>query len=254
MSGKHVTDTIRFMADDVLTVLPTDSASGHKCPICNGGGTGERSFSFGRTPAGIWYKCWRAKCGAKGFIEENGTRTEYAGPSIEEIKKSQEEALTKTVRFHIERASFTGERKFPIRTFEGKVKGVHLRRDDYRVTHIYPGEIAGGFFFPLEQDRVLYGTVVVVEDPISAQAVANAGTLAYCLFGTNLSDDKIMDIQTAFARIPRPVWLCLDKDATVKAAEYVIKYRLIAPTLKLMPIQKDLKHWSDEELRKFIYG
>ena len=247
MSVNSVTSCILFMADD-FGVQPGDhGVSGKLCPICEGGPTIEKSFSLGRSPVGVWYKCWRAKCGAKGFIEENGTRTEYAGPSIEEIKKSQEEALTKTVRFHIERASFNGERKFPIRAFDGKVKGVHLRRDDYRVTHIYPGEVAGGFFFPPSNSR--WPLIVVVEDPLSAEAVSKYA-VAYCLFGTNLSEDKV----TELTETGKKIWLCLDKDATVKAAEYILKYRFIAPDMRLMPIQKDLKHWSDEELRKFIYG
>lgn len=248
MSVKSTTDAILFMADDLGLGVGFQMA-GRLCPVCGGGATKERSFSIGRSNDGVWYKCWRAKCGAKGSIDLHGIR--YASVVVNEDtahRACQEHDAY--VQKLIDEVPVGDVQKFRIQAYDGRVKGIQLRSSRARNTHLKSGEFAGGFFFPS-----LFGTrakIVVVEDPLSAQAVANAGTLAYCLFGTNLSDDKVVEIIEA--RHGTSVWLCLDKDATVKAAEYVLKYRLIAPTLKLMPIQRDLKHLSQEELRGFLYG
>jgi len=250
MSVKNTTDAIVFIADDHN--LQTGQSVSTLCPFCRGGATKERSFSVGVIPAGVWYRCWRAKCGEKGLISANGTRTiahTISGSSQADVDRHKHDEM---VEYQIERLPSPDEQKFRIQAYDGRVKGVHLRhKHGARITNLKTGEIAGGFFFP-ESPNDHKGPVVVVEDPISADAVS-VYTLSYCLFGTNLSEDKIAEIVAAcYPR--RSIWLCLDKDATVKAAEYVLKYRFIAPNLKLMPIQKDLKHWSDEELRKFIYG
>ncbi len=63
--------------------------------------------------------------------------------------------------------------------------------------------------------------------------------------GTNVNIDKILDIRTAFP--DKVLYLCLDRDATTKAASIMDRFRLVAD-IRVIPLTRDAKHLSDTEI------
>jgi len=48
--------------------LPAGSTRRVLCPACQGGDKGETTFVVGREPNRVWFKCFRAKCDARGIV------------------------------------------------------------------------------------------------------------------------------------------------------------------------------------------
>jgi hypothetical protein len=66
--------------------------------------------------------------------------------------------------------------------------------------------------------------------------------------GTNLNLDKLLDLLGVSERIV----LALDRDATDKALEYAKRYALLAPDMRVLPLQRDLKYEDTTTIREMM--
>lgn len=81
-------------------------------------------------------------------------------------------------------------------------------------------------------------TIVLVEDQISAMKVAQVGAVGVALLGTNLTFDKIHELQQA---APTEVIVALDGDATQRAFDMVRNYSPAFRSMRVAVLQQDLK-------------
>lgn len=89
--------------------------------------------------------------------------------------------------------------------------------------------------------------LIIVEDQLSAIRAADHMS-AVALLGTNLTEERLYEMREAGFKT---ALLALDKDAFTLAVRYVTKLRGIIG-LQLLPIQKDIKNQSEEELNELF--
>lgn len=81
------------------------------------------------------------------------------------------------------------------------------------------------------------GPVVLVEDPVSALKVAQAGLFAVALMGVALTMDKVREIAT----LRRPVIFAYDKDATSDAISHIRSWGVAFSKTNLLMLERDIK-------------
>ena len=141
----------------------------------------------------------------------------------------------------------------PVRDKNGKEVGYVLRKLDKSqagpksVLHI-DEDCAILSWYPKGYGLDQKSKLVIVEDQLSAIR-ASTYMDAVALIGTNLSENKVADIIKAKKR---RVIIALDKDATGKAAILVKKYRVLFDSVELLPLDKDLKDMSRDELEDLL--
>jgi hypothetical protein len=67
--------------------------------------------------------------------------------------------------------------------------------------------------------------------------------------GCFVDTERVLDITSAFPG--QTLYLCLDKDATDKAAQFAERYKLLARWV-VVPLTLDLKYLSDVELSDLL--
>lgn len=90
-------------------------------------------------------------------------------------------------------------------------------------------------------------TLVLVEDVASACAVSEVYD-SMALLGTNFFASYL-----PFVKLYEKIYVCLDKDATDKAIDMAMMLNNFVPT-KLVPLEKDLKHFAPMQMRAFFDG
>lgn len=75
-----------------------------------------------------------------------------------------------------------------------------------------------------------------------------AGFRSVSLMGTNLNLDKLLDL----LRVSESIVLALDRDATDKSVKYAKRYALLAPGMKVLPLERDLKYEDTTTIRKMV--
>lgn len=68
------------------------------------------------------------------------------------------------------------------------------------------------------------------------------------LLGTNLNLDQIYEV----LKISDNVVLALDRDATRKALALQARFKFIAPNLRVVLLDKDLKYLNDAEIKEKV--
>jgi hypothetical protein len=91
------------------------------------------------------------------------------------------------------------------------------------------------------------GPHVLVEDCFSAIKVARQFT-AVCLFGTHIKLEAMLEVVKETDNIV----LCLDRDAYDKAVGLKMRFNYIAPSMRVVRLEKDLKYESDERIREIV--
>lgn len=245
------------------------------CPSCEGGVTREKSFSLRKDPARILFNCWRASCGFKGIIDYNGAFIEdgreemsralkparifmgalspfgVAGINLFDSKFSMtvQDLTEGGVQFAREEDRYA----FPVLSPHHGKRGLTLRDFNTRPT-TYPKWDA----FPSYANHtwlgwyirtvLMEGSVVVVEDPISALKVSRHFKACF-LNGTNLDFEKLLEIDKVASG--KGIILALDKDATSKAIELLRSYQFfIGSTATCIHLEKDAKYMSSEEIKE----
>lgn len=213
------------------------------CPSCKGGSTGEACLgvSYKQGQFILAFLCHRAHCGLSGFAQVlDGLREEQPRNKPVKVYTGESEQLggydiaeivdrykglarpypdlardLATMGWLKDKA--TGSWVFECRSFDGNLIGKVLRTKDKKIvtygTGIY-GFVPGGGNPP--------NAVVIVEDYISACAVALCGYEALALMGTNLSPELARTIKGRFDS----AYLYLDPDAFEKAIVMAGKYEM----------------------------
>jgi hypothetical protein len=249
------------MLREYMAALPNSAVT---CPACGGGATGERSFRIAQQPDGaVRGKCFRASCGfyhstfrpdlvAVNHVNEVRLNP-YTGP-IRGLDTAEREWMKRRYGCELRSVGSTEDGRYvlPIWDDTGAERGVVVR-----VPH--PGS-------PLRGDRDYRGlpktmtyrsaegpvqawyvctaagadrdVAVLVEDQISAMKVRlYAGVTSVALLGTELTQDKVAELQRNVKRIV----IALDSDATSKAFEHARRWGKAFESCKVLILEGDIK-------------
>lgn len=252
-------------------VLKGTTLNGQYCPFCKGGRHGEQALSISLRNDGVaLFICHRASCSKAGRIFLNGnvsTNLEIQhGPEFKprmwtgesralndkerELLDQQYGLTFREINWHKLAMADNGALIFEILGPAGQRRGYQLRALPGD-THIPKADgfkelnepFVGWFWTETSSPK----KIIVVEDCLSAIRAARQ-FYAVSLLGTNLSVDALFEI----LKFSDHVILALDKDATGKALAYQKKYRFLAPQLQVAVLDKDLKHETDEEIKRRI--
>jgi hypothetical protein len=261
-----------------------------ECPWCGGGNSREKCFAVTRTSeAEALYKCHRASCGHSGRIAVWGFKlrqiSDGGGTSGGELSNSSSnerkqftprlyscdthelgeewaQELLGTYDIKLDEANWVGWRVeshsgnlvCPVRSPLGVVRGVEVRRSKIQVP-IVPSPKTDPYRFLDEPwmgwyRRITSGPIVFVEDAISALKVSRHFQVA-CLHGSHLHQEMLLEA-IEIAGVKEELIIALDRDATTKAIKFVAQYRFLAPNFRAVPLSKDLKYSTDEEIVQIL--
>jgi hypothetical protein len=249
------------MLADYIRALPATAVI---CPACMGGTSGEKSFRLLIANGSIVRgKCFRASCGwyysnvsavTGGFTADVGPKLmPYTGP-IRGLDTAEREWMKRRYGIDLRGVGSTEDGRYvlPIWDDQSNERGVVLRiphvGSPLRGTRDYGGipktltyRSAEG---PVQSwyrctapgaDREV---AVLVEDQISAMKVRlYAGVTAVALLGTELTQDKVAELQRNVKRIV----IALDADATSKAFEHARRWGKAFEACRVLILEKDIK-------------
>lgn len=205
------------------------------------------------------WKCWRAKCGYRSVEftsdAEQGTKqrkdTFRYPPPILSCSAHLQSYLHSKYRIapaYVEqygiKACSHDRLALPIYNPRGRLRGWNIRgtRSGQAKAMIYcHGDMPLAWFFAREP---VADIVLAVEDQLSAIRIASAGLNACSLLGTNVSQDKIMEID----KVSHGKWLlALDADAIGKALLQTSRR-----DIRVLRLSKDAKNCTSSELVNVI--
>lgn len=255
-----------------------ESVRGELCPFCNGGRSGEKTFTVTRDGRSLLYNCFRASCSSSGRVRTSG----QSGPRRSPRESSREDSKhvfvqrdfdgiaecclrTLRERFHIDAASAAkhaiqsvegGSRVVvAVRGWNGESRGTVQRRCAFHA-HLSANAVDGPKSLTFtEPDAMAWyhgprdsKSLVVVEDVFSAIR-ASEYVNSVALLGTNINDERMKCLKD-FAGGTGTIYLCLDSDAFDKAVKFALKYK--QSNLKVIKLKKDLKNMTEPELTDWI--
>ena len=262
--------------DDVIisyaNLAPETTSAGNVCPKCNGGRSGERSLSVGKTGTFLWWKCHRASCGFSGKERGKGggdavTHDERKN-KVRYFKRTliPAELKTRLCTMYdlspetLDRAGWSytpdydgyGARViFPIFSPNGRIRGEQFRSysgdEPKAFTSVELVENAISWYKFRKYSR----TLVIVEDIPSAVRIAETERVdSLALLGTTLNHERIAEIRgEEYTR----VWVALDRDATAKAIGYKRQFDAYLKGLMIKPLDdEDVKDMNENQFEVFI--
>lgn len=243
-----------------------EESGGHLCPFCRGGRHGEHTLSVKRLSTGGVYVCHRASCGRRGRIDggagfhDNVTKKSefeprrYTGSLVPLPDAAYEYYWTKygISESDLGYVAWSPEYERTVwqvldsRTY---LRGYELRAiDDRKPKTLHYRQVDEpwvGWFRDYPKDE----TIVIVEDVISAFKVSKVFA-SVSLMGTHLNLEKLLDV----LEVSDDIVLALDRDATNKALEYSKRWAMLAPSIKVLPLERDLKLETIEEIERKVRG
>ena len=262
MSRKYE-EQIKLLALD----LPVGQSTYHyTCPKCN---RREGNFSITRGAQGLFYNCFRATCGLKGFV--GSVPLVYTTPTEKKPKlfAYDTETLPKLVADYltdkfptltlrdINQAGLSWAPElerviFPLKDYRGYIWGYNARyyTDCAQCTKLsgpkailYQESVTApvGAWFGVTDENIRNGKVVLVEDCMSAVVLAEMFITIACM-GHN-PDQKLIAQLKNF-----DVTLVFDNDVLMKSFETCRKYHLFVKNMRVIDPVKDPKDMSFEEL------
>lgn len=257
---------IKLVASELAVGQTTRSV----CPFCKA--SHEKSLCVTRDRTGILYNCFRAKCGAKGFIPTTSAILEASHKQkqfkpkkfLYPLRNFTDEELSEyfdkyeiphaLIRENGWRYDHTNGRVYmPILTQDGFVAGAVAKTlpntawpgpkavtywyNDVPMLH-YPKEVA-------PKGR----TVAVVEDIFSSVKMAQ---LVPCvaLMGTSLTERAAAALVREYSHL----LIVLDPGAEAQAVSIRNKYRLYFEDVRVLTLEKDPKDTITTELERAING
>ena len=243
-----------------------------KCPKCEGGRSGEKSFGIRRQPEGLLYHCFRASCGARGFVPTGLHRN----VPVEKPKKRKANPFYRSMDSYTWVYEFL-EDKFPAMTEklahqEGVMYSEQVQRilfpcynhKGYRYAwnaRAYPEFNSSPepksilYFDNLEQERLhfpvnflLQKDVTVVEDQVSAM-IGSQFAPCIALMGTDLTESSVQLLCSMGIKNLR---IALDPDATQKSIKIHNKYRLDFQSVYILTTNKDIKDLDTQTLLEVL--
>lgn len=238
------------------------------CPVCDGGRSHEQSFSVTRNLDGYFaWNCHRASCGYRGHETAFGSATYERADAREYLPYAEELRLPtlndewgfklgfQTGEAEVER--FAARRGYRVvashpellavelRSLSGELRGYQLRTLDKRIRTIRQSD------GPLYYTGVASGrTLWIVEDPISAAMIAEAGAPSVALLGTNFPDGLVEELNN-HPRIENLV-IALDPDAAERSI--VVTRRLRTVGFSVVPYfgYADPKNLDADDLARLV--
>lgn len=261
-----------------------ESQNGLLCPFCQGGRSGERTFSITRISDGVLHNCWRASCEAgRGFVPTVGILRDPAKPRDPKPDKhytGQYLPLEKSDRnYFLERFDLDVHPHGPIGVTDrnehvlqvlnplGMARGYAVRRGGWQGTPATPrswradGPKTRIFMNDSQQIpqswqqnhgfavRRPVRRVVLVEDGLSALKIQQNGDTGVALLGTHLEATKVREISM---QKPTEVIIALDNDATAQALRMAGTWGLAFPRTRVAVLERDLKDVSRDEVRRIL--
>lgn len=221
----------------------------------------EKSMSITRAENGILYNCFRASCGAKGFIpsvytgafkvkkkprvynyEVFNLGSHHLQFLVDKFDLTIFEIENNRIQYNPERSSYV----LPIFNYVGNKIGVvdrsWLGRKPKAITY-WENIDEYKIHFPIGWDKN-NGKIYLVEDQISAIKLSRYKSVA-ALLGSHLSWECADFLRTLTGNIV----LALDNDALSKSLELRKKYLPMFDSIEILFLEKDPKDMNNEELR-----
>lgn len=237
-----------------------------KCPFCNGGDSGEPSFTMNIINEGVLYICYRAGCGAKGFVpnlrmgaEPVRPKQEMTNPFKGDVSDLPEmvssflvdrfPCLTEEILHH-EQIRYSHDRRrillplFDVRGFQFGLQARSYEETPKAISY-FDNLSVPKLHFPLGYRRGARATLV--EDQFSAMILCAYGIPAIALIGTNVSDTQAEHL---FNLGIRELVFYLDADAAHKAIKFQKEYSLEFRS-SVYYHRKDPKDLTFDELQGF---
>jgi hypothetical protein len=249
------------------------------CPFCNA--KHETSLSLWKDPKKVdtyRFKCWRAACAQTGAVLTNGTASVHLDkqeaaqqaaakrPVMQYTLERNFDAFPESAKRYLATLGLSGaecerhevcyvpERTriaYPIRTYEGNVKGYILRQYIDKqsggpkvLTDLVSGQSKLGFFRAhgaTSTDGCMAS--FVVEDSASAIRLAELGFDAVAANGMPNNDDAT-ELNGCYWHLI----VALDRDATDTALKWLHTNSLLFKSVTLMVLPKDIKNMTHDEL------
>jgi len=252
--------------------LPEGQTTQHSvCPVCYGGGNREKSFTVSRTPVGLTYRCWRAKCGVSGGTyaapaadwlterprqrksgEWRGETTALPDDVLSELLRrwSLSEGVLSQNRVRWDEAS--QRIVFPIYDPWAVELGVLLRTLDpskkpKTLIH-WNDNVLPSAHFPLGDHKTAEPLWIVEDTPSAIRLARYVPSCA--LLGTYMTDAALGLIKQRWSNVV----MALDNDATHKAIAMQKNLSLLFGNFRVQQLSKDVKDLNEEELVELING
>lgn len=226
------------------------------------------------------YCCHRSKCGRAGRIDSDSNGSWRVSASEEPPKKEPRIYTGTTVPVGEDNLKLLSERfglaqgeldrwgvledqrtracVVPIRGPYGESRGVSLRKFEPKWNDIYRDPASDGqpllgwlvLRQELKPDASLRDQpVVLLEDAFSAIKCARQfGSVI--LFGTHINLGGMLEVVKETDNIV----LALDRDAYDKAVKLKQRFNYIAPSMRVVRLERDLKYESDERIKAIVEG
>jgi len=245
--------------------LSVEEQTYETCPECGR----DRKLSLRRTDAGLLYYCLRATCGYKGFVGNVPGAELRAGrkgtPRKARPFDGRLQPLTPAQRaWFWDRFGLTGLDAFGVRYAPDKGAFAYEIRDARgygrgQVLRYYDGSEPKTITYPDAPDRPLQAWYVrrmplrgqrllLVEDQVSAMKAASYVN-SVALLGTNLSTAGALEIAETQ---PSEVIIALDYDATSQAFNIANAFDLLFRSVRVLPLERDIKDTPNTELRELL--
>ena len=254
--------------------LHVDESKLTYCPFCNA--EHERSFSMTRKADGIVYHCFRASCGASGFV--SSTANYFTQKETSEKKtKPYTGSVVYYDHYHypfladrfdidpvyMDEIGIVDEEQhhylLPVYGPNDKRQiGKQLRRFDGSKPKAILYYDKEGPYIQIAPAHLVFKarkpTVFIVEDYFSCLKVQEAldrqmlPGMAVSILGTHVSDDVALWLSKNF----KSVVMMLDPDAVNKAQQFVSKYQLIWPGARVVVLDDDPKDTPMDVLKEIV--
>lgn len=265
--------------------LPVGGDTRVVCPHCGGGSSGERSMTISRANVvKAHFTCWRATCDlGGGSVSLNNINGEL-------LTRGKNPRTATSREISIKTGPLTDRhRRYLTRYFNlddaliayGHIASVEDGRIAYgifntqrrrcgKVIRLYDNLYIGrtlsttkpkalnqmfsetaipmSWYYKGREVRKKTSTLVLVEDIPSALRL-NPHVDSCALLGTSFGADKQKIVRT---QRYDTVYLCLDKDATRRAAKIKMTQNVNVKGLKVKFIDKDIKNMNEDELNTFL--
>lgn len=244
--------------------LEVDERRHAHCPFCEA--AHEDSLWLLRTENGLFYECFRAKCGAKGFVSSTGQYREAKPKSFkprkftgtlttlpDDIRQLAEDRWGITSHeLEVNRVKYAMEDRalyMPLMNIHGFEYGAEtkllypkqgqrksMRYFDNEETHVH---------FPIQWSHTDDQPLVVVEDILSSIKAARILRSA-ALLGCELTERKALVLRM----FSKDLVLALDPDAVHKAFTFRKKYGLLFRSFQVAKLSDDPKDLPEEQLEE----
>lgn len=251
--------------DAVRGLLPEGGSVRIVCPACGGGSSREKSMAVTDTYKGIAFYCFRDRCKARGYLHGSvtyGSSTPKHNHTVEKLVI--EELPAEYYQYLPVKDTSVAPRwepnrqmvLYPVLSYLGTELG-YVQRLYRPLNSWWTGPKAFNtlhnhdnstpfLHFPLLTRKNFNGSLVLVEDWPSAEAVAKYQP-SCALLGTGLTDQGIGYLLSIGVR---RLVICLDNDALATAARMKRALALIFDEVEVRFVDKDPKDMTDAELQE----